>query len=241
MDTRQFVTTHLHHGVQINFLEFHVENLECNVELSRNQNKNVVVPAAAEWWHCAALCGASPGLTGHWAADTHAARASTAALAIPALKYFLHECKYFSPDMITLPRWILFTYTQLLFAQTWKNILSVNNIFMARNRRLEISTVILCGETLAFHQSAGWQDTTRPLQGYWTLCESDLIVRTKVRTSTSYTYSHHSDIDPRGLGSTLSPDMQMVGWCNKINQHSHHCLTHHSVNPISFKSSTRNI
>ena len=44
-----------------------------------------------------------------------------------------------------------------------------------------------------------------------------------------------------GLGSTLSRDMQMVGWCNKINQHSHRCLTHHSVNPISFKSCTCNI
>ena len=57
---------------------------------------------------CAGLHRASPGLLDHWAADTHAARASTAALAIPALKYFLHEYKYFSPD-ITFPRCLLFT------------------------------------------------------------------------------------------------------------------------------------
>ena len=199
MDTRQLVPTHLHHGVQINFLEFHVENLECNVELSRNQNKNVVVPAAAEWWHCAALCGASPGLSGHWAPDTHAARASTAALAIPALKYFLH----ITWIQIFFARYNISTmfiiYIRYVFAQIWKNIYHFKNIFMARNRRLEISTVILCGETLAFHHSACWQDTTWPLQRYWTLCESHLIVRTKVRTSsTSSTYSHHSDRDPRG-------------------------------------------
>ena len=90
-------------------------------------------------------------------------------------------------------------YIRYVFAQIWKNIYHFKNIFMARNRRLEISTVILCGETLAFHHSACWQDTTWPLQRYWTLCESHLIVRTKVHTSsTSSTYSHHSDSDLRG-------------------------------------------
>ena len=53
---------------------------------------------------CAGLHRASR-VTGQ---QTHAARASTAALAIPALKYFLHEYKYFSPD-ITFPRCLLFT------------------------------------------------------------------------------------------------------------------------------------
>ena len=38
-------------------------------------------------------------------------------------------------------------YIRYVFAQIWKNIYHFKKIFMARNRRLEISTVILCGET----------------------------------------------------------------------------------------------